>query len=252
MPYRGSRAIALAVAIVALAACTPGAQPGPSLEPRATVAAALRSTAALRTVHALLELELRDGSSGQAFAGTAEGDVDLASRELDVMVRVEPDVFGTTALRLVVVDDRVFSRTDDTAWSVSRGGEDPLRGIPATADIAEAIEGAIEDPATEVTLTGAEPCGDATCDHLVAVVPREVAWQAVEEMVAPSGIEETAIPEGLRAVTIDLWVEQGTHRLRKATNRTVLDQVSLSISITLTSHDAPVTIEPPLGAGTTP
>jgi len=239
----------LAVAALVIAGCSSGTTPQPTLEPRDEVVAALQSTAELQTVHALIRIELRD-SNGQDYLVTIEGDVDVAARELDVNAMIDPETLGIREAQLVVVDGSVYSRLGNESWSVSGGtGQDPLESVPTTARIAAAVEEALRDPATTIRLEGAEDCGDARCDRIRAEVPAEVAWRAVNRMVQP--VDQPAaslqpLPSGFPGFAIDLWIEQGTHRLRQATNTTVVDGNRLSIIVALSAHDAPVTIRPPV------
>ncbi|MEW5990225.1 MAG: hypothetical protein AB1736_02620 [Chloroflexota bacterium] len=239
------------VALVAMlvAGCGAGSSPQPSLEPRDEVVAALRSTADLQTVHALLRIEV-GGLADETTTLTIEGDVDIAARELDVTAAFVPEVFGATGGRFVVVDGLSFSRQDDAEWSISGDGvSDPLAMVPTTARIAEVIEAALRDPATTIRREGVEDCGDARCDRIRAEIPADVAWLALNRMIRPEGQPEASLqplPSGFPGFAIDLWIEQGSHRLRQATNTTVVDRTTISIVVALSAHDEPVTIRPPI------
>jgi hypothetical protein len=239
----------LAAAGLAVAGCGAGTSPQPTLEPRDEVVDALQSTAELEAVHALLHIEL-DGPAADTTTVTIEGDVDVEARELDVTARIEPELFGNSEIRLVVVDGFVFNRMQDGSWSISGDGfEDPLAMLPTTARIAAAVEEALRDPATTIRLEGGEGCGDATCDRIRAEIPAEVAWRAVARMIQrvdQPAASDQLMPVGFPGFAIDLWIEQGTHRLRQATNTTVVDRQTLSIIVALSAHDEPVTIRPPV------
>lgn len=249
----GSRTVSLALAALVLAGCAAGTTPQPTLEPRDETVAALRSTAELQTVHALLRIEI-GGLAAETTTVTIEGDVDIAGRELDVTAGSEPEFFGTSEFRLVVADEFVFNRQGDGSWSISGDGvQDPLAMVPTTARIAEAVEEALRDPATTIRLEGAEDCGNARCDRIRAEVPAEVAWRAVNRMIQP--VDQPAatlqpLPSGFPGFAIDLWIEQGSHRLRQATNTTVVDRTTISIIVALSGHDEPVIIRPPVQSPT--
>lgn len=246
MRHTISGRLLLAAAIAALAGCG-GA--GPTPEPRDAVVSALRSTAELEAVHALLRIEVK-GLGEQDYLVTIEGDVNVADRELDLAAAFEPDFFGAREFRIVLVDGFSFTRQGADSWSISGGpGQDPLASVPTTARVAEAIEGAIRDPATSVAAEGTESCGVATCLRIRAEVPAEVAWRAVSAMISPAdGPAQTMqpLPSGFPGFAIDLWIEKDTLRLRQATNTTVVDRQTIAITIALSRHDEPVTIEAPV------
>jgi len=246
---RTSRAgmIFLATVLLAVAGCASGTSAaGPTPEPRMAIVQALQSTAKLHAVHALLRIELRE-ADGRQFLATFEGDVDIAARELDVTAAFVPGVFGTERARAVLVDGFLFYRSDGS-WSTSGGpGSDPLAGVPATAEVAAAVEDAIRNPATSITLAGTEACGDATCLRVRAEVPAQVAWHAMVAMLQAAGQPQgsaPSMPNRFPGVAIDFWIEPGTLRLRQATNTTMID--GHSVSIVLSRHDVPVAIRAPV------
>jgi hypothetical protein len=194
----------------------------------------------------MLRLELHD-STGQAYVITLEGDVDVAARELDVTARATPEVSGTGEARLVVAGGSVYSRTGTQPWSAYDGnGQDPLAGVPTTAKIAAAVEAALRDPTTSITAEGTEACGDDTCFRIRAEVTAETAWRALTEMVTTDGRPTgMTMPETFPGFAIDLWIDQDTLQLRQATNTTVVDRTSISITVALSRHDEPVNIAAP-------
>jgi hypothetical protein len=238
----------LAVAAV-LGACSPSAPAASRVsDPRQVVVEALKSTAALEAAHALVRVDILDGS-GRHFAANAEGDVNVASRELDVSATFDPPVFGTRSARVVVTGGFVFSNTSGS-WSASGGpGRDPLQGVPTTAQAAATIAAAIQDPATSVTLAGTEACAEATCLRIRADIPADVAWRALNSLAAASGGRTGSLappPSGFPGLGIDLWIEQDTLRLRQASNVTKVGNQSVSITIVLSHHGEAVRIEPPV------
>ncbi|MCI0583407.1 MAG: hypothetical protein L0227_11080 [Chloroflexi bacterium] len=237
------------VAGLAVTGCGLGGSPAPSLAPRDEIVAALDSTAELRTVHALVRVEI-GGLAAETTTVTMEGDVDIKGRELDVTAAFEPEFFGSSEVRLVVADGFVFNRQGDVSWSISGDGvQDPLAMVPTTAAIAAAVEVALRDPETTIRFEGTEDCGDATCDRIRAEIPAAVAWRAVTTMIEPLGPPDASpppMPESFPGFAIDVWIEQGTHRLRQATNTTSVDETTITIVVALSDHDAPITISPPV------
>jgi len=237
------------VAGLAVTGCGLGGSPAPSLAPRDEIVAGLDSTAALRTVHALVRVEVT-GPRMDDTTFTIEGDVDMAARELDLGATITPAVFGMAEMRLVVADGYIFNSQPDGAWSTSGDGvSDPIALLPTTAAIAAAVEVALRDPETTIRFEGTEDCGDATCDRIRAEIPAAVAWRAVTTMIEPLGAPDASpppLPASFPGFAIDVWIEQGTHRLRQATNTTSVDGTTISIVVALSDHDAPVTISPPV------
>jgi hypothetical protein len=230
------------VVAVGLSGCTQAASR--LTDGREVLARALDSTAALRTVRVTLTVTFDMG--GHPSTVTAEGDVDVQARELDLAVEMDPPPFDTGSARAVIVDGTIFTRTGSDSWSVSGGpGEDPLRDLPTTAILAGAIKAAILDTRTDVAMGDPEACGDADCYRVQARVPPEVAWQALLPMSGPAATPPP-VPAQLRTFAIDVWVEEGTFRLREARNTTVIDSQTFQIGIRLERHDEPVSIEPPI------
>ena len=248
MKYLRRSPLILATAVLVLGGCGPGAAT-PTPEPRDEVVDALRSTAELQTVHALLRIEI-GGLNSDTTTVTIEGDVDVKGRELDVTAKFEPQLFGSSEIRVVVAEGFVFNRQGDGSWSISGDGvQDPLAMVPTTARIAEAVEEALRDPATTIRREGTEDCGDARCDRIRAEIPADVAWRALNRMIEPVGQPAPTLqplPSGFPGFAIDLWIEQETTWLRQATNTTAVDQNTLSIIVGLSAHDEPVTIRPPV------
>lgn len=238
----------LAITALAVTGCG-GGSPGASLAPRDEVVAALRSTADLQTVHALVRVVVT-GQGMDETTLTIEGDVDLVARELDLEATIAPAVFGTSGMRLVVADGFIYSSQTDGSWSTSGDGvSDPIALVPTTAAIAAAVEEALRDPDTTIRLEGTDDCGDATCDRIRAEIPAAIAWRAVATMIEPLGPPDGSpapMPATFPGFAIDMWIEQGSHRLRQATNTTSVDGTTISIIVALSDHDAPVTISPPV------
>lgn len=241
-----------------LAACTGSATtPVPSLEPRDLVVASLHDTAALKAARAAVHVVLREGS-GREYTLSIEGPVDVADRELDVTARLEqsPAVASADHLRLIVVGGDAYATTAEGRWTrVSEGNA--LGGLPTTAQVAEGIVTAIEDPATSVRSEGQETCGDRTCARVRVEVPASVAWKSLMGIVHAAqpvrpGPGQTSfsptlepLPSDFPGFAIDVWIDPQTRHLIRATNSTVFGSTKISITVALSAHDAPVSIVAP-------
>lgn len=257
-PIRSLSLVLLATLTSVAVACggAPGS-PAPSLEPRELVVAALRDTASLKAVHAVLKVTLREGS-GREYALNVEGSVDIADRELDVTGRLEqtPPVGSPLGTRLIVVGGFAYATAPDGRWTyVSEGNA--MGGLPTTAQVAEQVIAAVQDPATSVRAEGSEACGDRTCDRIRVEVPRPVAWKALMGMIhaarpdrpgpGQSGVGPTLepVPQDFPGFAIDVWVDQRTHRLDHATNSSSFGHTTVAITIALSAHDVPASIVAP-------
>lgn len=249
-PVRLRARFGLLVTAVIAAACssTPPASPDPT-DPREIVARALQNTAALRTVRIALIVEVRQVGGPAKTTVDARGDVDLVSRELSLSATLgifngQPD----TTADVVVDEGLIYNRSNGREWSVSgRRGQDPLEGAPTTAQLAAAIEAAIKDPATSVTLLDpVAECGQAGCHRVQATIPRAALWKAFRPMLeALGGTQPAAPPEFIPDVTVDAWVEKGTLRLMQGTNSATVFSSYVELSFVLSRHDEPVAITPP-------
>lgn len=243
------RLVVLMTAVL-VAACSspPPASPDPT-DPREIVARALQNTAALRTVHIAVIVEVRRVDGQAKTTVDARGDVDLVRRELAMSAKLGLfDGVADTISDVVVDDGLIYSRTNGQQWSVSgRRGQDPLERAPTTAQLAAAIEAAIKDPATSVTLLDpVAECGQAGCHRVQATIPREALWKAIRPMLeALGGTQPAAPPEFVPDVTVDAWVERGTLRLMQGTNSATVFSSYVELSFVLSRHDEPVAIGPP-------
>lgn len=238
----------LAAVIVAACSSTPSASPDPT-DPREIVARALQNTAALRTVHVAVIAEMRSLEGAGKTTIDARGGVDLGSRELSLSATL--GIFGgqpNTTVDVVVDDGLIYNRTNGQEWSVSgRRGQDPLAGAPTTAALAAAIEAAIKDPATSVTLLDpVAECGQAGCHRVQAIIPRDALWRAFRSLLEGLGAPPQAeAPDYVPEVTVDVWVEKGTLRLIQGTNSATIVNTYTELSFVLSRHDEPVAIGAP-------
>jgi len=234
------------VAVVA-AACGGAATPPPVSDPRDLVVEALRSTAGLTAVHAAVELDVRD-ASGRDYHALIEGDVNVVGRELNLVATFRPPIFDAAQARLILADGFVASDFGQ-GWSFSGGpGRDPLQGVPTTARMIESIEGAVRDASTTVALGSTEPCGEARCHRVRVEVPAAVAWRAATNPFENGdglGAVSDQPPPGFPGIAIDLWIDEMSHRLVQATNTTTVGGQTLVVSLALSRHGVPVSIELP-------
>jgi len=227
------------------------ASPDPT-DPREIVARALQNTAALRTARFAILVESWQVEGPGETILDAKGDVDFVSREL--AATATEDLFSTgsaSTADVIVADGLIYIRSDAQQWSVSgRRGQDPWAGAPTTAELAAAIETAIEDPATSVTLLDpVAECGQAGCHRVQAIIPRGALWKAFRPLVEQlAGQQPTEPPSYIPEVTVDAWVEKGTLRLMQGTNSAKVLRTYIEVSFVLSRHDEPIDIVAPSGA----
>lgn len=252
-PSRRTSGLVLLMTAALVAACGSPAPASPDpTDPREILARALQNTAALRTARFAIIVETRQVQGAGETILDAKGDVDFVSRELAATATV--DIFGTgstSTADLVVDDGLIYIRTDAPQWSVSgRRGQDPLAGAPTTAELAAAIEAAIEDPATSVTLLDpVANCGQTGCHRVQATIPRGALWKALRPLVEQLGGQQPAEPPNyIPEVTVDSWVEKGTLRLMQGTNSATMFGTYVEVSFVVSRHDEPVQIVAPRAA----
>lgn len=242
-----SRFARLALALM-LGAIVIACGSGANREPRELVAAAADSTAQLKTVRASISAEYQSG--GETYGLTFDADIDLVARDLEGRITLTPDLFGTTNIDFVIVDQNVFARSNGEPYIQSgMPGADPLEFVPTTAAIATAIDHAIQDPATVITRVGSEACGDDTCERLHAAVPPAVVWRTFIEILRSAGDTNTPaepVPESLNSFELDFWVDPRSDQLRQLTVATSFTGQTLSIVVVLSRHDEPLDIKAPI------
>ena len=227
--------------------CAPVASSAPALsDPREILIRTFASTAALRTVHVVIEGDvLGEALVGVALSGAVlEADVDLVQRHLSARLRSPDGRFDASA---ILVDGAAFTLDRGaTAWTrspMANPDQDPLAGLAATAAIAKALATAVRAPAVKTELVATETCAGAGCYHVRATLPADVVFAFGSNLAGRNNPDEKA-PDGTPPVTIDAWVDTATLRLVQA-RVTNAANPQMSINVVLSRHDEAVSISAP-------
>jgi hypothetical protein len=251
---------AFAIAMISVAiGCQPASNGQPLLtDPAEIVMAGVRSTAALHTVHARIDMTYQEqpaqqpgdlpGPGNEAMGGrsTIELDIDLATR--DFAGRSVNSIRGglEQTSELIFVGGQQFTRNlPDVRWIQFPNFANQV-SFPSNEVLLAGVSSMIEGGGVAFQLADAEACGDATCYHVVADLSSEATWQLLGP-VFMGGPATGPPPAGLNLppVTIHILVDQASRALMVANTVVTLQGVSVNLAINLTNHDGPIAIAPP-------
>jgi hypothetical protein len=247
------------VAVLALGACSTQSS-GPSLtDPREILTKSILTIKDMKTLHlradASGELKLDLSGSGKPASidlkdTTAEADVDIPAKKvhLSFSSSVLPGLTGD----IIVLDQDTYTKVSLLGPKYTRStttSAGPGASAAATAadpqKIMDALNQFLDTPGIAPTKQADEKCGDKDCYHVSMNLTSEQLNGAV------GGALGTSAPSG--AGTIDVWVQKADLRPAKLTLAADGgDQGNVTVTITFTNYDAPVTINPPSEADVKP
>jgi hypothetical protein len=250
---RSRRSPALAglfvIVVAGAVACDSGTSALPLLtDPAEIVMAAVRSTAALRGVHARVEVSFQDGQAlgGPAPAGisTFELDLDMATRDYaGRTINAGGGGIGETS-EIIHVGGQQFNRSGPNA----RWTQFPDFGgvpFPTNDDLVATIGTAIGGGGAQLRLADPESCGDATCYHVIAELDKAATWRLIAPLTGGRAGGPPPPDFPVPALTIDLLVHQATRALIQARTTVTTQGTSIDLAVTLSNHDVEVVIVPP-------
>jgi hypothetical protein len=241
------------VAILAATGCQPTASGGlPILtDPGEIVMAGARSTAALQTVHARIDMTLQvvGGQLGGQQVGlrsTTDIDIDLARHNLAGRSVTTGQGGPDQATEIIFVDGQQFTRDlPATRWTrlPNFGPQQPL---PTNDELVAAISAVIESAGVVLQLADSEPCGEASCYHVIAELDATSTWHLIGPVLMgapangppPPGFE-------LPPITLHVFVDQASRALAGANLAVSFQGTSVALTVNLTNHNAPFQIVPP-------
>jgi hypothetical protein len=247
--------------VLLLIGCQPASNGGQPLltDPSEVVMAAVRSTAGLHSVHARMEMTIR-GGAGQGIGGPAmngrmafDVDVDLDTRSFAGRTVVSMAGMPDMTSDMILVGGQQFTRTAPaTRWTQMPQFGPPVQ-FPANEQLVEGISTVIQGAGVDLQLTEPEPCGEATCYHVIASVDPATEWQLLASLSggvggAPAGaVGAGAAPAGLNLppLTLHLLVDQATRALVGANTSITFQGIATAMTITLTNPDAEIHIAAP-------
>lgn len=253
-PIRGRVLAAVGLAVVttfALIGCQPASNGSQPLlaDPGEVVMAGVHSTAELHTVHARMEMTFQgpagQGLGGQAMSGRMVFDVDADLDTRSFAGRTVASIQGMPAMTsdMILVGGQEFSRNaPDTRWMQMPqfGAQMPF---PTNDQLVEAISTVVQGTGVDLQLAEPEPCGEATCYHVIANLDPATEWQ----LLAPLSGGVGAAPAGvnLPPLTLHLLVDQATRALVSASTAITFQGMTTAMTVTLTNPDAEIHIAPP-------
>jgi hypothetical protein len=230
--------------------CDSGTKALPLLtDPAEVVMAAVRSTAALRGVHVLMEVSFQ-AEGGQAFGGPApagrstfELDIDMATR--DYAGRTINSGGGLDFTSEII---HVGGQQFDLSAPNARWTQFPDIGgmpFPPNDELVAVVGAAIGGGGAHLTLADAEPCRDATCYHVIAELDKAATWRLLAPLTGGrvGGPPPPDFP--VPALTIDMLVDQATRALILAKTTVTMQGTSVNLAVSLSNHDVEVVIAPP-------
>jgi hypothetical protein len=237
--------------LTALGACQPTVNGKPLMtDPAEILMAGVRSTAALHSVHARLEMTIQ-GAPAQGFGGMVPAgraavdiDADLDSRNLAgravATFQGAPDMTAD----VIVVSGTTFTKTQpDTRWTQMPNVGGPPQ-FPTNDQLAEAISSVLDTGSIDLQLFDAEPCGEATCYHVIAGLDAADLGLLLGPLL---GVGFGAGPRDINMppIALDLFVDQATGRLVSVHAAIASQGLSTAVTLTLSNYDAEVVIAPP-------
>ncbi len=220
-------------------------------DPAEIVMAGVRSTAALQYVHVRVDGNLQVAPAGQGNGAmfqqiALDFDMDVARRAIAGRTVAKAAGQPDRISEVLLVNGEQFVRGGpDTRWTHFPNTNGPMQ-LPSTDDIINGISPLI---GREIVVHPAdsEACGAGTCYHVVADLdPLSSMW-----IVGPIflGSVPTGPPDpgmGVQSIRLDLYVDQATRLLVGANGLVTFKGASVAMRLTLTNHDIPLNIAPPL------
>jgi len=241
-------AAAVAIMLVTLA-CQPASEGGQPImtDPGEIVMAGVNSTAALHAVHARFEVSFGAGGGQQMGAQSiADVDIDLDTRNFATR-SVSSGQGGPDQVSDVInIGGRQFTRTPpDTRWMAfpNPGGQP---AFPTNDEVVAAIASTVDSAHAVLQLADSEPCGEATCYHVIAELDAEATWQLLGALIMGGAANEPP-PAGfnLPPITLHVLVDQASRALVAVNTAISMQGMSITIAVSLTNHDVPVQIVAP-------
>ncbi|MFN8623000.1 MAG: hypothetical protein U0869_19855 [Chloroflexota bacterium] len=207
------------------------------------------------------------GADGPASldGATFEADLDIADRAMSVEAALPSMGMPSVALR--ILGDQAYLKapglTDGDTWMTTDagmlvdlmagmipGGRRILNGDPDLVRIETIIQRRLDKASGTIAIAGDQPCGAGTCSTIHIESPEAASAPSFLGLfgspTAPASLAPLAsIAPGAPGMTIDLLVDTATQRLDSVTMSQHSDQGDLTVTITMSAYDAPVTIEAP-------
>jgi hypothetical protein len=243
-------------------------------DPYQLLTEAVTSTAAATSFHVLAEasgtLNMGETMGGVAFPidGTrAEGDVSIKPPAVSLTFDVPLQGLAISGGLIVPGDGNAYVKlalpvgSVDDLWHVIPIGEldvpETLASPPPAAELAAELKTELDNAGVVITNEGDTSCAAGTCTRLHLEVPAE----ALESNMGPLGGLSELLPGASPAasapaaapIPVDILIDTASKRLDSFIV-TVADEANgtnVTLTVTMSAYDAPVTLTPPPADQTT-
>jgi hypothetical protein len=241
--------IAFVATTLAAVACQPASTAGQPIltDPAEIVMAGVNSTASLHSVHARLEVSFGRGGIGVAGGPSiSDVDIDLDTRSFAARSVSAGQGGPDQVSEMIIVGGQQFVRMPpDPRWTgfPNMAGQ---QAFPSNADVVAAIASTIDSAHVVLNLAEPEPCGEATCYHVIAELDAEATWQLLGPLMM-GGARNEPPPAGFNMppITVHVLVDQASRALVGLNTAISLQGMSVTLAVGLSNHDVPVRIVAP-------
>lgn len=245
-----------AAAAVAFAACSSGTPAAPALtDPKEILTKSVLTLKDVKSVHlqadvsGAVKLDL-SGSGNPASIDlkgtTASGDLDIANKKAHLSFSA-PALLNVTADIIVIGNDtytKVSLLGPKYTKTTSANASDPTSAAADPQKAIDEINKFLNTPGVAPTKQADEKCGDKDCYHVSMNLTSD-------QLSGVTGGLGSGAPTGTG--TIDVWSQKSDLRPAKvAITANAGDQGTVTVTLTLSNYDAPVTINPPADADVAP
>jgi hypothetical protein len=245
-----------AAAAVAFAACTSGTPAAPPLtDPKDILTKSAQTLKDIKSMHlqadvtGAIKLDLSGSGSPASIdlkGTTASGDIDIANKKAHVTLSA-PALLTVTADIIVIGNDtytKVSLLGPQYTKSTSTDSGDPAAVAADPQKAIDEINKFLNTPGVAPTKLADEKCGDKDCYHVSMNLTSEQLGGVTDGLGsgAPTGTGKLDIwtqKDNLRPAKIGITAEAG-------------DQGTVSVTLTLSNYDAPVTISAPADSDIAP
>ena len=236
--------------MLATLACQPTSNAGQPIltEPGEVLMAGVSSTAALHAVHARFDVSFGVvGGQPMGAQSIADVDIDLDTRNFATRNVSSGQGGPDQVSEMISVGGQQFTRTPpDTRWTTFPNMGGGQQALPSNPEMVALIASTVDSAHVVLHLADPEPCGEATCYHVIAKLDAEATWQLLGPLImGGAAIEPPPAGFNLPPITLHVLVDQASRALVAVNTAISLQGMSITLAVSLTNHDVPVQIVAP-------
>jgi hypothetical protein len=260
-------ALGMTLAFV-LGACGASATPTPPPDPKQILQSGATALAALKSVHVDVELsgtiQNPNSTTASAVPITLDGtklsaDIDIANQKGTASL-VTPAALGGLTADVIVSGDiyvKAPSLLNTDKWSqvpaamLSSLGSGALNSpLPSASAGVAGLDSLLGMSGVAVASEGTDACADGTCDKIAITITgaalQQAAGAAASANPLGAGVPGLGSLGNLGDATITVWTATSSGRLNKLTFAVSAGSLgNITVTVTLSKFDAPVTVTPP-------